>query len=1313
MLSDASAPQQQPAPEPQPRAAVRGVLWDTRRTDLHELLAGRDALCGELYRRAVDALSERPLRPAAMVIACHCLREFANRLPRALAEVDVPEFESDDVVVNQLRAAVAHFDGLTSQDEPAAPAGPTAPESVGESDSLERPLSPAVVADAERVDEQGVIGAERSAGDAQHEAVLAVVSAARALLEAKSQATLRATQMRAALVLGSAPASGSKSTVQIVKDALGDLERFRHPQGDDVKNWDTVSPDYFIVRLEVLEQVIEGRLGRFFDVVADLHAVLEQANNHKDEVWDKPEPEFVRAVLARLPDPQHRNVFFHGLHNPMWLDPLKALHVFDDPPRDVRDAPAGSSFQPWPQGDYLRTAAQHFPDAVATILSKVVDSECAWNVRELVVAVAGEVPASASLLLSDIVLEAIDDGRGDFFLTDEAMKVVTTLARGSSRQRKKAKRIAQSMLEPREDPNTRRSPLLGPGVEVMAGVSDSYYADVLTSVVDAFGADMDIFRSLINWLGTEQDLSGTSRPSGDISYIRRPSIADHPQNYRFDRISDTLIETVRDLAGSLAAQEGVGPVVEVLRRRPAGVLQRIELHLLAEAISSSSSEQVQNELLSRAAAHLHDPDVVDELSLHRELYLLAATTLPHLDQDAYQQWEDLVLASPLTVDELAHIASAYPSLDPERAVADFQERRVHRRLSTVGVDALRGRAAATLEELTLKYGVVEHPGFAMWREISGGGVNPTHRDWDDVTAIDAATLTRQDLEEMTFESPSQRDAWGRALGTAVAARPDEFTAVSERILELGGEVTHHFLLPLVNLVRRTTEAHEADHSEVSSERPIPHTSDGADQQPAAEIARSGVDWAALLGAFASTAVWHEFDQNGHENHLSWRWVRDSLCLLLEAGAVRDIPAVMLPIAIQLATQLSTDSDPTEELEQRYDRADMDPVSYAVNTVRPSAVRALLHLAAAQLDRGVRQTHDTPEDDTPEDGAPGCEDMANDTAIDAVADSAGDPAAAQALEALSRILTPHRDHSVATAAVLGERAAWLLRSAPAWFERHREHLLTPDDFGDVFITTAFSSYHPHLMLLEAFEPAVGRMFERVGAGQALMSGSRSDGEATEVIGRTLLTLYLWGYLELDHELIATYHAVASDETRAEVLKQLGRRFLHTDDLEADIRDRAMLLWDSRREAAESAGREPGELVEFEPWIRSGHFPHTWWIPRLKDLLETESLSALPHVGQDIEDVAGKDMAAAVDLLDALVRRAPQHGGRTPYDVRRAIPRIVPAALDSDDAAIAAQADALVNFLARHGGPFALNELADVVSRRSRRSAASTNTRQPPG
>jgi hypothetical protein len=1276
---------------------VRGVLWDTRRADLLDLLAGRDALCGELYRRAVDALSERPLRPAAMVISSHCLREFANRLPRALAEVDVPEFESDDLVVNQLRAAVAHLDELPSQDEPTeltAPTGltgPTAPEGVGESDSLQRPRPPAAVADAEQVtDEPAVIGAERSAVDAQHEAVLAVVSAARALLEAKSQATLRATQMRAALVLGSAPASGSKSTVQIVKDALADLERFRHPQGDDVKSWDTVSPDYLVVRLEVLEQVLEGRLGRFFDVVSDLHAVLEQANSHEDGAWDKPEPEFVRAALARLPDPQHRNVFFHGLHNPLWLDPLNALHVFDDPPRDVRDASAGSSFQPWPQGDYLRTAAQHSPDHVATILSKVVDSECAWNVRELVVAIAGEVPASASLLVSDIVLEAIDDGRGDFFLTDEAMKVITTLARGSSRQRRKAKRIAQSMLEPREDPNARRSPLLGPGVEVMAGVSDSYYADVLASVVDAFGADMEIFRSLVNWLGTEQDLSGTSRPSGDISYIRRPSIADHPQNYRFDRISDTLIEKVRDLAGSLVAHEGVGPVVDVLRRRPAGVLQRIELHLLAEAISSSSSEQVPDELLSRATAHLHDPDLVDELSLHRELYLLASVTLPHLEQDAYQRWEDLVLATPLTVDDLAHIASAFPGLDPERTVADFQERRVHRRLSTVGVDALRGRTATTLEELTLKHGVVEHPGFAMWREISGGGVNPPHRDWDDMTAIDAASLTRQDFDESTFESPSQRDAWGRALGTAVATRPDEFTAASERILELGGEVTHHFLLPLVNLVRRANEAYEADRSEVSSEQPIPHTTDGTDQQPATEVARSGIDWTGLLGAFASTAVWHEFDQDGHENHLSWRWVRDSLCRLLEAGGVRDIPADMLPAAIQLATQLTMDSDPTEELEQRYDRADMDPVSYAVNTVRPSAVRALLHLTAAQLDRGPRTTHDKPEDDT-----------------------ATDPVAAQALEALSRILTPHRDHSVATAAVFGERVAWLIQSAPAWFERHREHMLTPDDFGDVLITTAFSSYHPHPMLLETFEPAVGRMLERVGAGQALMSGSRSDGDATEVIGRTLLTLYLWGYLELDHELIATYHAVAPVETRAEVLKQLGSRFVHTDDLEDDVRDRAILLWDSRRDAAESAGQEPGELVEFEPWIRSGHFPHTWWIPRLKDLLETETLSALPHVGQDIEDVAEKDTAAAVDLLDALVRRAPHHGGRVPYDVRRAIPRIVPAALDSGDVSIAAQADALVNFLARHGGPFALNELADVVSRRARRASDLSSDRESEG
>jgi hypothetical protein len=63
---------------------VGGGRWTDRRRRLQAALGQRDELFADLYGRAIDALSERPVTRGSLVIAGHCIRDVVNGLPDVL-----------------------------------------------------------------------------------------------------------------------------------------------------------------------------------------------------------------------------------------------------------------------------------------------------------------------------------------------------------------------------------------------------------------------------------------------------------------------------------------------------------------------------------------------------------------------------------------------------------------------------------------------------------------------------------------------------------------------------------------------------------------------------------------------------------------------------------------------------------------------------------------------------------------------------------------------------------------------------------------------------------------------------------------------------------------------------------------------------------------------------------------------------------------------------------------------------------------------------------------------------------------------------
>ena len=74
-------------------------MWDERRERLCADLRNQDAVCGDLYRRAIDTMSADPLTEVDLMVTAQAMRELVNRFPRVTGTLDLQPGRStrDDV----------------------------------------------------------------------------------------------------------------------------------------------------------------------------------------------------------------------------------------------------------------------------------------------------------------------------------------------------------------------------------------------------------------------------------------------------------------------------------------------------------------------------------------------------------------------------------------------------------------------------------------------------------------------------------------------------------------------------------------------------------------------------------------------------------------------------------------------------------------------------------------------------------------------------------------------------------------------------------------------------------------------------------------------------------------------------------------------------------------------------------------------------------------------------------------------------------------------------------------------------------------
>lgn len=948
--------------------------------------------------------------------------------------------------------------------------------------------------------------------------------------------------------------------------------------------------------------------------------------------WQEPSDQLVTEVLARIGDPQHRQVFFERLENPRWVSALAGRGVFATPPTVRKDGEGREFWLPWPDGDFLARMAGVVPEEVLAALLPACESENAV-VRGAIMRAAIAMPVEFSARLVEPLARFLADGTFNYSPEINDLLAIFALAGREA----ETVTLATAAFRPRAPAGgepRRRSRR-----DVVTGLEPYSYGLLLPRVVEILESVQGraALATVTGWLNDYLVASDQYvGPDGyDLSHIWRPSISPHEQNHGFEDFGDALVDALRDLAVKQAFEgRPVAEVLATLERSQQPLLTRIAMHVLGER---TARDEVARE---QAAERLLDFGML-EACYRREYCEMASKALPVIERTAAYAWQDVILSPPAPIaDRIRERAERLqdegePFEEAFGRAQDFWQLQL---LSGIARDSLPETCADRRLELEEKHGTMEHADFPSWSSSWVGPSSP-------VSAEDVARLSPDEwIDKLLSWEPESSEPWqpskeglSRSFQEAVKTSPQPFLQRVGRFLDLGPT----YMGALLGGLREAIQ----DGQEVS--------------------------WSAIFEI--SQVVTAKVDDGDEvaaddDDETVWRYAQRSVASLLEIGASRDgenaLAAGDYARAVDVLAPLIDHPDPTIEHEARYGGSNMDPLTLSLNTTRPAAMRAAIRIGSKARD--------------------GVENRGDGSQLDRVID--------QVFELVSSRLAPERDPSLAQAAAFGEGLGRLVWMDPAWVTDHEHELLSSDSFGDVVLTVALASYRPGRSLMEALTPASLRLLQRVAAGEEIALGWRNDRSAVELLGDHLVMLLMWNSIERDDELVVKYFEDAPSGSVARVLGHLGWLLERSDgeNVSEDVLSRARDLWDWRASLVAVGDASVEELSEFFWWVRIDQLASEWWVPRLAQAVEAPSFDSRGLIGERLASAASASPLDVVRILERLLvgRDAPM----ARYDLVEHAPGILAAAMDCGDSDAVETARRVMDLLGR-GGQLRMKALVD--------------------
>jgi hypothetical protein len=465
--------------------------------------------------------------------------------------------------------------------------------------------------------------------------------------------------------------------------------------------------------------------------------------------------------------------FFDRVHDPRWLEPLAGKGFFKSPPGIEKLEGGYLRFPIWPESRALARIADQAEDEVQRIILECPETDNPRVHEDFVDAALMMSPAKGAQLVPAI----IDWLRTPYHLllpvkTGELLRRLSEAGEVEG-----ALTLARQLLALSEGstPSVDEDSL-GSRSKAIPLFDDWDYKRILEKDVPSLVrvARMRGLALLCDHLERATSIENAGGPPTDLSYVWRPSIADHDQNH--DREPrDFLVSAIRDAATRMSS-ENLTPlheIVELLVSRGWHVFVRLAMHVASEEIGSDARPGI-NLLLQR--------ELFESAAVSHEYGLLLESAFPRASVAEQGIWLAWLEEGP----DLTHFVELVTAETGEPPTHDELGDRADRwrwhRLAFIADEALskdwRGRKATLAE----RFG--QAPDMPVQTFSYVGSVSP-------LAHSEAAALSTLELAQYSDTIPTSADrfaspeeGFGDVLQELAQEQPDR---MSEGILDFTGK----------------------------------------------------------------------------------------------------------------------------------------------------------------------------------------------------------------------------------------------------------------------------------------------------------------------------------------------------------------------------------------------------------------------------------------------------------------------------------------------------------------------------------------------
>ncbi len=716
---------------------------------------------------------------------------------------------------------------------------------------------------------------------------------------------------------------------------------------------------------------------------------------------------------------------------------------------------------------------------------------------------------------------------------------------------------------------------------VVARVPEWEYKRVLPTVLSAFVDEAGLKGvKLFSWLLGKAlriaESEGHLRDWHDRSCIWRPAVEDHEQNQETG-IRHLLVSATRD-ASVRHAEAGESELEETIHHLEScgSVLhQRIALHVLA---TSSLGANL-------AAERIADRGLFDDYRLRHEYASLTRNRFADVSTEAQQAYFGWVEEGPDLEEYRRYpVGSELTAEERTAFVCGWQRDR----LSFVA-DHLPGDTSERYRELVAEYGEPRHPEFPFWTESFQGDRSPVGQE-------DTSQWSPTDvIEYLRTWHPDPTSGWGpdhsmvglgRVFKGVVEERVSEFVPYSTDIGTIDPTYVRSFLEAL-----------------------------GA-------ASKGGVvfSWVEPLKLMASI-VRYPFDASDEVTRLDrdhdWQPTRQALVWLLQAGfsgSDSHIPFGLRTAAWRVLEPLTEDPDPTVADESTRVENGMDPDHWSINTVRGSALHAVVEYAL-----WCRRTLDTRSVDT----------------------GAGFDLMPEVRTILERHLDPRIEPTLTVRSVYGRWLPWLFLLDEDWVVANLGSIFPRDPVLTGLRDVAWSMYigwcPAYNSVFPPLRPEYEAAVDRVPSGGKF--GISGDEDIDVKLGEHLVVLY-WRRVA-PRSLLHRFFQRAADDQAGAVMEYVGRALLKSEEVADSVCQRIQELWSRRLDVITAdPGRHGREAQAFSITFAAAKLDTKWELDHFERVLHTHpgSTAYTRRVIERLAHLAEDDPVTATRLTLTLLQGA---------------------------------------------------------------------------